>query len=116
MKLVNMSLMFGTLGLAAALAGSTHTVHLSDPAMVNGVSLKPGDYRVEVEGNKAVIKRGKEKVEAVVQTEKSDHKFDLTSVIVDNSGTTPKVKEIDLGGTNERLLLQSNGMTSGGTE
>lgn len=116
MKLAKLSLTFGTLGLAAAFAASTHTMHLSDAAMINGVSLKPGDYRVEVEGNKAVIKRGKEKVEATVQTQTADHKYDMTAVVVDNSSGTARVKEIDLGGTNERLLVQSPNTMTGGTE
>ena len=62
-------LAFSTLALAIASAATSYSVKLFDPATVNGTQLKPGEYRLEVKDNKAVMKLGKQVVEAPVTIE-----------------------------------------------
>src|SRR5947209_1139397 len=55
--------------LALALGASNYSLNLTKPAVVNGTELKAGEYKVELNGNKAVIKSGKNSVETEVNVE-----------------------------------------------
>ena len=102
-----MMLGFGVLSLAALSAGETYRVNLFQTSVVNGTELKPGEYKVEVTDNKAVIKRGKESVEAPVKLENTDTKFGSTSVRYQNADGKYKVQEIRLGGTKTKLVFET---------
>jgi len=51
------------LALAAAGAASVYQITVSDPTWVGARELKPGDYRVEIQGDKAVMKLGNGKIQ-----------------------------------------------------
>lgn len=87
-----------------AFAGKTYDLKLYDTAMVGGTELKAGEYRVEVNDNKAVIKGGKVSKEAPVKVETVDAKFPTTTVRL-TAGEKPQIKEIRLGGTKTKLVF-----------
>ncbi len=97
---------FGVLALAAANAGS-YRLRLFERSLVNGVELKPGEYRVEVNGSKATIKRGKQSVEAAVRLENAGDKFRSTSVRYENGDGKYTIREIRLRGTSTRLIFDA---------
>ncbi len=98
--------LFALLILALAIASaSTHTVTLFQPSVVNGTELKPGDYKLTIENDKATIKQGKKVVEATVKVETGDAKFGSTSVRYTSEAGKFKVREIRLGGTNTTLVF-----------
>jgi hypothetical protein len=90
---------------ALALAGNTYTVTLFQPSTVAGADLKPGDYKLTLDGGKAIFEKGKQKVEAAVKTEDSTEKFSTTTVRYANTGGKFKVLEIRLGGTRTKLVF-----------
>jgi hypothetical protein len=92
---------FALVGLAVASAKS-YTVNLYQTAKVGSTELKPGEYRVDVEGDKAVIRNGKFRGETPVKVETGDQKYGTTSVRLTNTGT---VQEIRLGGTHTKLVF-----------
>jgi hypothetical protein len=96
------ALLIFTLAIASA---STHTVTLFQPSVVNGTELKPGDYKLTLENDKATIEKGKEKVEATVKVENGTDKFGSTSVRYSSEAGKYKVREIRLGGTTTRLVF-----------
>ena len=99
--------MAATIGLSIAYAASSYRVTLYRPTSVNGTELKPGDYKVEVLGDKVLIKQGKTSVEAPVRIETRSTKFDATSV--DYSGDNARqLHEIRLGGTSTMLVFEPN--------
>lgn len=102
---------FATLALAVAgAADKTYHVTLNETATVNGTQLKPGDYRIQVEGDKAVFKIGKKTVtEVPAKVENASHKFDSTQVAIEGANNQPKISEIRIGGTTTRIVF------SGGT-
>ena len=104
-------LVFGTLALAAATAGTSYRVTLYQPAQVNGTTLKPGAYKVEVTDGTVTFKQGKISTEAKAKVEESASKVLSTSVDVD--GDTKQLKEIRLGGTNKVIVLEKSGTASG---
>ena len=90
------------LGLGIAGAAS-YNVKLIQPSVVKGTQLKPGDYRVTVENDKATFVKGKETVEAQVKVESADTKFQATSVRYAGEA----ISEIRLGGTKTRLVFSN---------
>ena len=103
--------MFATLALAlASAADKTYHITLNEPASVSGTQLKAGDYNLQVEGDKAVLKMGKKTVaEVPAKVETAEHKFDTTSIAIDTSNSQAKISEIRIGGTTTRIVF------SGGT-
>lgn len=105
-------LIFATLALTVASAAdktTTYKVTLTQAASVNGTTLQPGDYKIQVEGEKAILKSGKTVVEAPAKLETADHKFKATSIDYDSAKANPKINEIHFGGTTARIVF------SGGT-
>ena len=98
--------LFALLILALAIASaSTHTVTLFQPSVVSGTELKPGDYKLTLESDKAIIQKGREKVEATVKVESGDAKFSSTSVRYTSEAGKYKIREIRLGGTSTTLVF-----------
>lgn len=95
-----------TFALAAVSAAESHRITLYSPAVVNGHELKAGDYRLEIEGSKAVLKKGKESVEASVRLESGEQKYSSTAVRYATSDGKNKINEIRLGGTKTRVLFE----------
>lgn len=100
-------LSFMTLAIAVASAGSSYKVTFFQPSLINGSELRPGDYKLTIQDNKAVITSGKTSVEAVVKTETSDSRFSSTSVRYRNGDGKYRVQEIRIGGTNTKLIFEN---------
>ena len=98
------ALLFVAAGLAVASARS-YTVSLYQPAMFGGTELKPGEYKVEVNDQKATIRQGKLQGESPVKVEESDVKFDTTTVRYSNSEGKLRIQEIRIGGTKTKLVF-----------
>jgi hypothetical protein len=92
-----------TFALTALAASNTFHVTFDDAAWINGTQVKAGDYKLQIEGDKAVLKSGKTVVEAPVKMQTADHKFQSTGVVKDSKG---KVQEIQIGGTTDRIVFQ----------
>src|ERR1041384_5142193 len=95
---------FVVAGLAIASA-KTYTVNLFQAAMIGGTELKPGEYRVEVVDQKAVIRNGKVEGQAPVKVETGDAKYDTTTVRFSNADGKMRIQEIRLGGTKTKLVF-----------
>ncbi|MBM3792787.1 MAG: hypothetical protein FJW31_01715 [Acidobacteria bacterium] len=104
---------FAIAGLALASA-ATHRVTLFEEASVNGQTLKPGDYKLEVTGDKAMLSRGKQKVEAPVSVLKAASKYSSTSVRYNNGEGKFKVQEIRIGGTDTKVVLDATADSAAG--
>jgi len=107
-----------TVGLAAfalgiASAASIYDVTLPTSMSVGSAQLKAGNYKVEMQGAKAVFKMGKTSVEVPAKLEKSDQQYSYTSVVSDGN----KLVEIDLGRKAEKILFSpAAGTNAGGSK
>ena len=99
------------IGISAAYAASSYQVTLYKATTINGTQLKPGAVKVEVQGDKVLLKQGKTSVESNVTVQTSDRKFEASSVTY-NAGATDQVQEIRLGGTGTKLLFDSANKTA----
>jgi hypothetical protein len=95
--------------VVAGLAGAgtrSYTVSLTKANMLDTTELKPGDYKIEVDGDKAVLRQGKVQTESPVKVEESDTKYDSNVVRYVNSGDGKlHIQEIRIGGTRTRLVF-----------
>ena len=98
--------LFAIAGLAIA-GEKAYTVNLYQPAILGGTELKAGEYRLELDGAKAVLRAGKSAVEAPVKVENADAKFATTSIRLTESAGKQRIAEIRLGGTRTRLVFSS---------
>lgn len=98
------TLVLATLALAAASAASHYTLNLDTAQFAGDKELKPGEYRVEMSGDKAVFKSGKTVVEVPATLEKSERKYALTTY----QSVDKKIQEIDLGGTATKIVFGSS--------
>ena len=102
--LIPAMLMFATAGFASA---TTYNVKLVETTSVHGTQLKAGDYKLDVDNGKAVFRHGKTSVESAAKVATGDRKFKDTKFVYDN-GTNGQLtlREIDLGGSNVRVVLE----------
>jgi len=103
-KTVQLLVLLFTVALMVASAAS-YNVTLFQPSVIAGKELKAGDYKLTVDGDKAILAMGKQKVEAPAKIETAETKFSSTSVRYSNEGGKMKVTEIRLGGTNQKLVF-----------
>lgn len=95
---------FMVLGLAIASA-KTYTLTLFQPSVLNGTEMKAGEYKLDLNGDKIVIRGNKQKVEANVQVVTNDQKYSSTSVRYGNGDGKYRIQEIRIGGTNTKLVV-----------
>jgi hypothetical protein len=93
---------FTTVALASAFAASSYSVTLFDESTLDGKSLKPGEYKMQVNDGSVVLKHNKEVTEAPAKTELADKKFSTTSVLYNDRH---EVTGILIGGTNKKIVF-----------
>jgi hypothetical protein len=103
MKLAKLSLCLAMLGLGIASAASSYKLTLPSDLSAGTVMLKAGDYKVEVEGDQATFKQGKQEIKVPVRMEKSASKFQDTTL--ESSGTN--LQAIDIGGTTTKIVVKT---------
>jgi hypothetical protein len=96
---------FLMLAAATVASAKSYTVNLLSAATFGSVELAPGEYKVEVNEQTAVIRNGKVHGECAVKVETGDSKYDSTTVRYDNSSGKMKIQEIRLGGTKTKLVF-----------
>jgi hypothetical protein len=85
--------------------GPSFHVFLSQTVVIQGTTLKAGDYRVTVNGDKAAFQMDQESKEIPVKVETGDKKYSDNQVQYDESGKQPTVKQICVGGSKTKLLF-----------
>ena len=97
-------LVFATLALVVASA-KTYRVTIYEPSVLSGTDLKPGDYKVDFAGDKVTLTAGRASAQASVTVENAKEKFTNTSIRYSNGDGKYQIKEIRLGGTNMKLVV-----------
>lgn len=97
-------LTFATLALAIASAKS-YRLTLFQPSLISSTELTPGNYKVEVTGDKMTITDGRKSAQANITVENAKEKFASTTVRYSNGDGKYRIQEIRLGGTNMKLVV-----------
>lgn len=114
-KIAKLVVCLGCAAATFASAANRYDVSFQSNAVIAGTEIKPGDYNVELSGNKAMIRGGKQAVEASVQVQQADQKFSATTVRYDIVDGKYKVTEIRLGGTKTKLVFDSDSTSAAGS-
>ena len=95
------------IGMAALAAAGTksYSFELWEPALLGTTTLAPGQYRVEVADQKAVIRNGRFHGEAAVKVESGDTKYSTTGVRFTKADGKMHIQEIHVGGTKTKLIF-----------
>jgi hypothetical protein len=91
--------------LSSLAFAKTYNLTLYQPTVVGESELKPGDYKLDLENEKAVIRAGKQRVEAAVKVESGSEKFAATSVRYRNGDGKYRLQEIRVGGTSTKVVF-----------
>jgi len=105
MKLFRLTFSFASLALLAS-AAPAYKVTLTEPAVIAGSVVKPGDYRIVVNGDKATLTSGKISLEVPVKVETGSQKFSYTSVESRTEAGKTTVDDIQIGGTSTTLVFK----------
>lgn len=102
--MIRIAVAFLTVALSMASAKS-YTVNVFQPAVLAGTELKAGEYKLEILGDKISLRSGKVKVEAPVTVENMPAENRSTTMRIDIDGGKSSIREIRLGGTNLKLVV-----------
>jgi hypothetical protein len=95
-----------TVASALALAAAhSYSIKLVNDTWVGNTELKPGDYKVEMSGDKAVLRSGKNVFEVPAKMETDQQKHDGTSLILSHANSKAVLKEIRLGGSKDMIVF-----------
>ena len=100
-----------TFSLALVAASNVFHVTFDSDAWIGASEVKPGSYKVQIEGDKAVLTSGKRVIEAPAKLESGDHKFQANGVVTITVDDKRTVQEIQIGGTNERIVFSRAGLS-----
>lgn len=99
-------LLFVFLALALTVAcAKTYWVTFYIPSAVAGVQLKPGEYRLDLDGSQVTLKNGKIVAQSEVKVKENGEKYKSTSVRCLNGDGRCRIQEIRLGDTNLKLVF-----------
>jgi hypothetical protein len=115
MRFSKLMLAFGTLALGIASAAATYHMTISDPAWVGQKQLKPGEYKVQLQGTQAVIKGDGDTVQVPVQTKTAQEKYPQTAILSHQVNGKRQLEEVQFGGSKTSILFQS-GTTGAGSD
>jgi hypothetical protein len=83
----------------------TYEITLAGPTKAGNLTLKPGEYRLKVDGDKATFTfmETSKQFTTSVKVETTDKKFEDTRVDAAKDGNTDVIKDIELGGSKTKI-------------
>jgi hypothetical protein len=98
--------LFALLG-ASVLSAKTYRFTVLDPSQVGTVQLKPGDYRVQVEGSQVVLKDSRgHQIDTAATMETLDHKAHQTVILSSNADGQRHITSIEFAGSHEKIVFE----------
>jgi hypothetical protein len=97
--------------MIASAATGTFRVSILQDSVVDGKTLKAGDYKLEIQNNMAVLKHGKDSIQLPAREETSASKFSQTEIQYTNNND---LQEIRIGGTNTKVVFTQDNTAGGG--
>jgi hypothetical protein len=103
--LVIATLAVGSIGVASA--AKSYEFMLSSPVKAGNIDLKPGAYKVRIDGTQATFinSDGHKSAPVTVRLEHGSAKFDQTMVQIGKKNGVDSIQEIQLGGSDTKVEL-----------
>jgi hypothetical protein len=105
MKLLRLIVMASAIAVLAQAADRRIT--LLDPCVVAGTKLDPGDYKVQIDGDKVKIYSTKQSVETTARIETGAEKYSTNALRYEKGDGPHRITEIRLGGTNTKIVFSN---------
>jgi hypothetical protein len=107
LKRIVMFALLCVLIVGAKTGGKSYSFSLKGPAVAGGAQLKPGDYRLKVDGAQVVLtdKDGKV-IDTNTKLEPAERKFDQTAIISIDSEGAHRIVCIQLGGSSYSVVFE----------
>lgn len=96
-----------TAAIAFASQAGHYRITLLQSSVVNGTELKAGEYKLDLEDNKAVFHYGKKDIEAPATIQTGDQKFASTTFKYNSADGKYQLREIRLGGSKTTVVFQN---------
>jgi hypothetical protein len=80
-------------------------ITLTQDSIVEGKTLKAGDYKVSFENGTAMIKQGKDVIQVPAREENDAMKFESNSLVYQDDG---KLSEVRIGGTHTKIVFDGD--------
>ena len=96
------------LGIAVVSAATSAKVVFHNDVVINGSTVKAGEYKVDINGGTATLKQGKTVLEAHVKLEDNASKFADTTIKLSGKD----LDEIRIGGTRTRVVFERTATAS----
>ena len=91
------------LSTLTVVSAKTYDITVSTPTKVGSIQLKPGAYKLKVDGANAIFTDNKHSVTTPVKIQEGDKKYDDTRIHSIKDGADDRINEIDLGGSKTKL-------------
>ena len=96
--------------MVAFAASNSYHVQIYQDSVIDGKSVKSGDYKIEMQNNKAVFTQGKQTIEVLAHAESVAKKFSSTEM--EYRGNT--LQDIRVGGSKTEIIFGGANATAGG--
>ena len=96
-------MVFGATAFAAS--DKPFKITLTQDSIVEGKTLKAGDYKVSFENGTAMIKQGKDVIQVPAREENEAIKFESNSLVYQDDG---KLSEVRIGGTHTKIVFDGD--------
>jgi len=100
------TLLLGFIALSATAFAASNTlkVNIFQDSVVDGKTIKAGDYKISIENGNAVMTQGKESIQVPAREETEPNKFPHTELTYKNNSTN--LEEISVGGTHTKIVFE----------
>ncbi|HWF45995.1 MAG TPA: hypothetical protein VG168_03235 [Bryobacteraceae bacterium] len=96
---------FVALGATAFASSNTFKLHIYQDSVVEGKTLKAGDYKLSMENGNAVISQGKKSIEVPAREETAPKKAESTEL---NYVNNTNLQAINMGGSHTRIVFEGS--------
>ena len=88
-------------------SAKTYTFSVDRTTQIGTAELKPGEYKVKVDGTQVLLLDGRgHQIETAAKVEPSDHKFMATAVTISTQDGGSKILAIELGGSTTKVVFE----------
>lgn len=94
---------FLILGMSAFAASKTHKVDIEQDSVIEGKTVKAGEYKLSFENGNAVLRMGKQTIEVPAREETNPSKVSSDELTYEDNN---KLEAINIGGTTTKIVFE----------
>jgi hypothetical protein len=105
-KRLLMIALFALCGASLASA-KTYSFIVIDPSQAGKIQLKPGTYKVKLDGSHALLlDQSGHQINEPVKVQTGDHKYDQTAIETSTANGANRILWVEIGGSKDKVVFQ----------